>query len=357
MLRSIRTPIGAGDQKGQRDRHRQRPVEAGREARATELLDDVGRVGAEHHHLAVRHVDDAHHAEGDGEADRGQQQHRAQADAVDQTFWAAATSLSRAFDPARPQRRRRRARRRAPSPAATPGSPALPDRRAGARSWTASTLSASGASGWPSTIAARACARASLQRRVLLLRQRLLQRRQAVASRDRSTAWPPPGAWPGPDSSGSAPPTAASTARRIAIVDATGLMPETAASAGTTAPVAASMQTAVSGLDVRLRSPPAGSRGCRSVRASRIAGACGSPLAAQALIAASIVVEFGRPRTWPADRRPTGRDAGSAQAEKADDDGEETAHGQCDLARGGRRRSSDDRLRRCGSTGRNRRLS
>ena len=50
---------------------------------AAELLDDVGGVGAEHHHLAMRHVDDAHHAEGDGEADRGQQQDRAQADAVD----------------------------------------------------------------------------------------------------------------------------------------------------------------------------------------------------------------------------------------------------------------------------------
>ena len=50
--------------------------------RADQLLHDVGGVGAEHHHLAMRHVDDAHHAEGDGEADRGEQQHRAERDAV-----------------------------------------------------------------------------------------------------------------------------------------------------------------------------------------------------------------------------------------------------------------------------------
>ena len=60
----------------------QRPVEQAGARGADELLDDEGRVGAEHDHLAMRHVDDAHHAEGDGEADRGQQQHRAERDAV-----------------------------------------------------------------------------------------------------------------------------------------------------------------------------------------------------------------------------------------------------------------------------------
>ena len=49
---------------------------------ADQLLHDEGGVGAEHHHLAVRHVDDAHHAEGDGEADGGEQQHRAERQAV-----------------------------------------------------------------------------------------------------------------------------------------------------------------------------------------------------------------------------------------------------------------------------------
>jgi hypothetical protein len=33
-------------------------------------------VGAEHHQLAVRHVDDAHDAEGDGEADGHQHEDR-----------------------------------------------------------------------------------------------------------------------------------------------------------------------------------------------------------------------------------------------------------------------------------------
>ena len=47
-------------------------------------LHDVGGVGAEHHQLAVRHVDDAHDAERDGEADRDQHQHRAEAEAEEQ---------------------------------------------------------------------------------------------------------------------------------------------------------------------------------------------------------------------------------------------------------------------------------
>ena len=54
--------------------------------RRQRALDDEGRVGAEHHHLAVRHVDDAHDAEGDGQADRREQQHRSGGDAVDQVL-------------------------------------------------------------------------------------------------------------------------------------------------------------------------------------------------------------------------------------------------------------------------------
>ena len=42
-------------------------------------LHDVRRVSAEHHHLAVRHVDDAHDPEGDRESRRGKDQHRAEA--------------------------------------------------------------------------------------------------------------------------------------------------------------------------------------------------------------------------------------------------------------------------------------
>jgi hypothetical protein len=49
---------------------------------ADDFLHDEGRVGAQHDHLAVRHVDDAHGAEGDGKPDRRQQQHRAERNAV-----------------------------------------------------------------------------------------------------------------------------------------------------------------------------------------------------------------------------------------------------------------------------------
>ena len=60
----------------------ERIVEQRRIVGADEFLHDEGRVGAEHHHFAMRHVDDAHHAEGDGKADRRQQQHRAEREPV-----------------------------------------------------------------------------------------------------------------------------------------------------------------------------------------------------------------------------------------------------------------------------------
>ena len=49
---------------------------------AHEFLHHERGVGAQHHHLAVRHVDDAHDAEGDGEPDGRQQQHGAEREAV-----------------------------------------------------------------------------------------------------------------------------------------------------------------------------------------------------------------------------------------------------------------------------------
>ena len=82
MVRSMTTPGAAGDQESERNGDRQRIVEQRRIAGADELLHHEGRVGAEHHHLAMRHVDDAHHAEGDGEPDRRQQQHRAEREPV-----------------------------------------------------------------------------------------------------------------------------------------------------------------------------------------------------------------------------------------------------------------------------------
>ena len=72
----------ARDQERERHRDEQRIVEQAGIAGADQVLHDEGRVGAEHHHLAMRHVDDAHHAERDGKADGGEQQHRAEREPV-----------------------------------------------------------------------------------------------------------------------------------------------------------------------------------------------------------------------------------------------------------------------------------
>ena len=57
---------------------------------AAQLLHHEGGIGAEHDEFAMRHVDHAHHAEGDGEAERGQQQHRAEREALEQRLRHAA---------------------------------------------------------------------------------------------------------------------------------------------------------------------------------------------------------------------------------------------------------------------------
>ncbi len=68
-----------GGQKGDRDRHQQIEPRA-----VHDRLHGVGRVGAQHQHLAVGHVDDAQEAEGDGQAERREQQHAGQRQAVQQ---------------------------------------------------------------------------------------------------------------------------------------------------------------------------------------------------------------------------------------------------------------------------------
>src|SRR5690606_27558461 len=45
------------------------------------MLQYEGGVGTKHHHFAVRHIDHAHDTKGDGQADGGQHQHRAEAQA------------------------------------------------------------------------------------------------------------------------------------------------------------------------------------------------------------------------------------------------------------------------------------
>ena len=81
MPRSMATPIAPATRKASGHGDEQRPVEEAGEVAADHLLGDEGGVGAEHDQLAMRHVDHAHHAEGDGEADGGEQQHRAEREA------------------------------------------------------------------------------------------------------------------------------------------------------------------------------------------------------------------------------------------------------------------------------------
>ena len=66
-----------GNPPGQWQGDQQRGVEQARRVVADHLLHHEGRVGAQHDHFAMRHVDDAHDAKRDGEADGGEQQHRA----------------------------------------------------------------------------------------------------------------------------------------------------------------------------------------------------------------------------------------------------------------------------------------
>ena len=51
---------------------------------AEHVLHTPGRIGADHHQLAMGHVDDAHQAVGDGQAECDEQQDRTQADAGEQ---------------------------------------------------------------------------------------------------------------------------------------------------------------------------------------------------------------------------------------------------------------------------------
>lgn len=61
-----------GDQKGGRDRDDQAAAKHIRNIGTEDLLHAEGDIGADHNHFAMRHVDHAHHAEGDGEASGGE---------------------------------------------------------------------------------------------------------------------------------------------------------------------------------------------------------------------------------------------------------------------------------------------
>ncbi len=78
-------PEQPGEQ--ERDRHGDDEIGIDPQARqkiAEQLLHDKGDIGADHDHLAMRHVDDAHHPKRDGQPDRGEQQHATKADALKQ---------------------------------------------------------------------------------------------------------------------------------------------------------------------------------------------------------------------------------------------------------------------------------
>ena len=82
-------------QERDRDRDQHVGVEGAGQVRAEQVLHHVGRVGADHHQLAVRHVDDAHQAVGDRQAERDQQQDRAEADAGEDDAEALAPGEAR----------------------------------------------------------------------------------------------------------------------------------------------------------------------------------------------------------------------------------------------------------------------
>ncbi|MNI39852.1 hypothetical protein D3C73_940430 [compost metagenome] len=74
---------GRGDEKSHRQRNQRIELDGlGREAQKQQLH-DIGRVRAQHQHLAVRHVDHPEQAEGDCQAECGEQQNGAQGHAAE----------------------------------------------------------------------------------------------------------------------------------------------------------------------------------------------------------------------------------------------------------------------------------
>ena len=132
IVRSIRTPVRPGDEERRGNRDENRDADVVRHRR----LHDVGRVGAEHHQLAVRHVDDAHDAERDRQADGDEHEHRAEAQAEEQRLDAGVErrahrsmrSTRRRRPPPGRRRRARRSCRRATSRRAPPAGCGRPAR-------------------------------------------------------------------------------------------------------------------------------------------------------------------------------------------------------------------------------------
>ena len=150
-MRSSAMPTSAATP--ERDRHRgERGTSRSTPAvRAKEVLHDVGRVGADHDQLAVRHVDDAHQAVGDREA-----------------------RARRAAGSSRATRRRTR------GPAHSPAREARLRRRAGSSAPRGGCL--------------RPASRRSLSSSSSVLRARIAPSRRACGSRRCALPWSPPSA-------------------------------------------------------------------------------------------------------------------------------------------------------------------
>ena len=145
-LRSSTMPTERADHERRRHRREQVEVEPAPARSVWNSAEhDVGRVGAEHQHLAVGHVDHAHQAERDREPERREQQHAAEAQAVEEVARRASTknalrsigaieALAAARTP-RPAPRRclpRRPRAGARARRAAPRSPSSPMRSSAA---------------------------------------------------------------------------------------------------------------------------------------------------------------------------------------------------------------------------------
>ncbi len=74
---------GGGDEKRHRQRDQWIELDGLRRVTLKHQLHDIGRVGAEHEHLAVSHVDHPEQAEGDRQTEGGEQQNRAQRHAAE----------------------------------------------------------------------------------------------------------------------------------------------------------------------------------------------------------------------------------------------------------------------------------
>ncbi len=81
-----RHPRKAGNDEGQWHRRDERVSQHVRCIIAAQLLHHICRIGAYHNHFAMRHVDHAHHTEGNGKSDRREQQDRAERDTLENIF-------------------------------------------------------------------------------------------------------------------------------------------------------------------------------------------------------------------------------------------------------------------------------